>query len=58
MRHNGSSAKRKTHSSKHLQKETKESLHCSLTAHLKPLKQKEANAPKRSRQQDIIKLGA
>ena len=27
----------------------------SLTAHLKALKQKEANTPKRSRQQEIIK---
>jgi hypothetical protein len=27
----------------------------SLTAHLKALKQKEANSPKRSRQQEIIK---
>jgi hypothetical protein len=30
----------------------------SLTAHLKALEQKEANSPKRSRQQEIIKLGA
>jgi hypothetical protein len=30
----------------------------SLTAHLKALEQKEANSPKRSRQQDIIKLRA
>ena len=28
----------------------------SLTAHLKALKQKEANTPKRSRQQEIIKI--
>ena len=28
----------------------------SLTAHLKALEQKEANTPKRSRQQEIIKL--
>jgi hypothetical protein len=28
----------------------------SLTTHLKPLEQKEANSPKRSRQQEIIKL--
>jgi hypothetical protein len=28
----------------------------SLTAHLKAVEQKEANSPKRSRQQDIIKL--
>ena len=30
----------------------------SLTAHLKTLEQKEANSPKRSRLQEIIKLGA
>jgi hypothetical protein len=30
----------------------------SLTTHLKALKQKEANTPKRSRQQEIIKLRA
>jgi hypothetical protein len=30
----------------------------SLTAHLKTLEQKEANSPKRSRQQEIIKLMA
>jgi hypothetical protein len=30
----------------------------SLTAHLKVLKQKEANSPKRSRRQEIIKLRA
>jgi hypothetical protein len=30
----------------------------SLTAHVKALEQKEANTPKRSRQQEIIKLGA
>jgi hypothetical protein len=29
----------------------------SLTAHLKALEQKEANIPKRSRMQEIIKLG-
>jgi hypothetical protein len=28
----------------------------SLTTHLKPLKQKEANSPKKSRQQKIIKI--
>jgi hypothetical protein len=52
MRHNESSAKRKTHSSKCLQNETEES---SLTAYLKALEQKEANSPKRSRQQEIVK---
>jgi hypothetical protein len=30
----------------------------SLTAHLKTLEQKEANIPKKSRQQEIIKLSA
>ena len=50
MGHNESSAKRKTHSSGCLQKETGES---SLTAHLKALEQKEANSPKRSRGQEI-----
>jgi hypothetical protein len=30
----------------------------SLTAHLKALEQKEANSPKRSRRQEIIKLRA
>jgi hypothetical protein len=30
----------------------------SLTAHLKTLEKKEANSPKRSRRQEIIKLGA
>jgi hypothetical protein len=29
---------------------------CSLTTHLNALEQKEANSPKRSRQQEIIKL--
>jgi hypothetical protein len=43
-----SSPKRKTHSSKYLQKEIGENTH-----HLKALEQKEANLPKRSRQQEI-----
>jgi hypothetical protein len=30
----------------------------SLTSHLKALEQKEANTPKRSRRQEIMKLGA
>ena len=59
MGHNESSAKRKTHSSECLQKENGESLHAnSLTVHLKALEQKEANTPKRSRRQEIIKLRA
>jgi hypothetical protein len=44
--------KRKTHSSECLQKET------GARAYLKALEQKEANSPKRSRQQEIIKLRA
>jgi hypothetical protein len=52
MGHNESSAKRKTHSFKCLQKETGES---SLTAHLKALEQKEASILKRHRQLEIIK---
>jgi hypothetical protein len=55
MGYNESSAKRKTHSSECHQKETGES---SLTVHLKDLEPKEANIPKRSRWQEIIKLGA
>jgi hypothetical protein len=39
-------------------KKLKKTYTSSLTAHLKALKQKEANIPKRSRQQEIIKLGA
>jgi hypothetical protein len=39
-----------------LLKETEESLPSSWTAHLKALEQKEANTPKRSRGQEIIKL--
>ena len=53
MGHNESISKRKTHSSK----KKLESAHTSiLTTHLKALEQKEANSPKRSRQQEIIKL--
>ena len=39
-------------------KKLKRAYTCSLTAHLKALEQKEANTPKRSRQQEIIKLRA
>jgi hypothetical protein len=57
MGHNESISKRKTHSSECLQKETRERAHTSsLTTHLKALKQKEANSPKKSRWQEIIKL--
>jgi len=58
MRHNESCAKRKTHSSEWLQKETGESNISSLAAHLKALEQKEANTRRRSIRQDIIKLRA
>jgi hypothetical protein len=57
MRHNESSAKRKTQSSGCLQKETGERVYTSsLKVHLKDLEQKEENMPKRSRLQEIIKL--
>jgi hypothetical protein len=55
MGHNEGSPKRKIHSPECIQKETRES---SLTAHLEALEQKEANSPKRSRRQEIIKLRA
>jgi hypothetical protein len=57
MGHNENISKRKTYSSECLQKETRERAHTSsLTIYLKALEQKEANSPKRSRQQGIIKL--
>jgi translation initiation factor 2 beta subunit (eIF-2beta)/eIF-5 len=47
----------KNHISEYLQKETRERAHTSsLTTLLKALEQKEANLPKRSRRQEIIKL--
>ena len=39
-------------------KKLKRAYTSSLTAHLKALEQKEANTPKRSRQQEIIQLRA
>jgi hypothetical protein len=57
MGHNKNTSKRETHSSECLQKETRGRAHTSsLTTHLKALEQKEANSPKRSRWQEIIKL--
>ena len=56
MGYKESSPKRKTHSSKCLQKETVGAYTSTLIAHLKALEQKDANSPKRSRQQGIIKL--
>jgi hypothetical protein len=57
MNLNESSAKRKTHSSGCLQKETGENIH-SLTVHLKSLEQNQAYISRRSRRQQIIKLRA
>jgi hypothetical protein len=56
MEHNESSAKKKSHRSEFLHKQTGESITSTLTAHLKALEQKEANTPKRSRPQEIVKL--
>jgi hypothetical protein len=56
MGHNESSPKRKTQSSECLQKKLESVYTSSLTAHLKTLAKKEANIPKRSRWEDIIKL--
>jgi hypothetical protein len=39
-------------------KKVEREYYSSLTAHLNALEQKEANTPKRSRWQEIIKLGA
>jgi hypothetical protein len=47
-------AVRKTHSAS--KKKLERAYTSSLTAHLIALEQKEANSPKRSRQQEIIKL--
>jgi hypothetical protein len=47
-----------THSSEYLKKETTKNIHCSLTAQLKALEQKEVNRPKRIKSQEIIKLRA
>ena len=52
MGHNESSTKRKTHTSKGLQKETGRAYISSLTAHLKAVEYKEANTPKKSRRKD------
>jgi hypothetical protein len=58
MGHNESSPKRKSHSSEFLKKKLEQAYTSSLTAHLEALEQKEANSPKRSRRQEIIKLRA
>jgi hypothetical protein len=55
MAHNESTAKRNDHRTVLIKK--LETYHTSsLTAHLKALEQKEANIPRRSRLQEIIKL--
>jgi hypothetical protein len=62
MGHKASSPKRKSHSSECLKNKTNKQTKLeraytsSLTAYLKALEQKEANSPKKSRLQKIIKL--
>ena len=58
MEHNESSGKRKTHSSKCLQKKSRQSLHYQFDSRPESSKHKEANTPKRSRQWKIIKFRA
>ena len=58
MGHHESSVKRKVHSTKCLHKEAGKIHTNELTEHLKTLEQKEANSPKRTRWQEIIKLRA
>jgi predicted negative regulator of RcsB-dependent stress response len=58
LRHNESSPKRKTHSYECCQKKLDRAYTSSLTASLKALEKQETNSPKRSRQQEIIKLRA
>ena len=58
MGHNESSPKRKTNSPECLKKKLERAYTSSLTTHLEALELKEANSRKRSRQQEIIKLGA
>jgi hypothetical protein len=58
MRHNESIPKRKLIALSASKKKLERTYSSSLTAHLKALEQKEANTPKRSRWQEIIKLGA
>jgi hypothetical protein len=58
MSNNEGSPKRKAHSPECFQKETSRAYTSILTTHLKALELKEANSPKRSRLQEIIKLRA
>jgi hypothetical protein len=57
MGHNKNSANRKIHSIDFIKK-LERSYTSNLTVHLKALEQKEANIPKRNRQQEILKLRA
>ena len=56
MEHNENRTKRKSHSSECLHKEMEGSYSISLATHLNLLDQNETNIPKRTRQQEIIKL--
>jgi hypothetical protein len=58
MGHNENSPKRKLIALSDSKKKLDRAYTSSLTAHLKTLEQKEANSPKRSRWQKIIKLRA
>ena len=58
MGHNESSGKRKLIAQNASKKKLERTYTSSLTAHLKALEQEEANTPKRSRQQEIMKLRA
>jgi hypothetical protein len=58
MGHKESSNKRKVPSPKSLHKNLQHFHTSNLTAHQKALEQKEANTPKKSRWQEIVKLSA
>jgi hypothetical protein len=58
MGHNERGAKRKIHSTSALVKKLERSYTNNLTAHLRALEQKQAETPKRSRRQEIVKLTA
>jgi hypothetical protein len=58
MGHNAGSPKRKTHSPQYLKNKLERAYTSSLTAHLQVQEQKEANSPKWSRWQEIVKLRA
>ncbi|MGE9640645.1 hypothetical protein ACQP3J_26685, partial [Escherichia coli] len=58
MGHFESRTKKNVHSSKCPHEETGNSCTGDLTAHMKALEQKQANSPRRSRQQEIVKLRA